>query len=53
MFDSVVSWAVVFIIGVMGFIAFLRVCVAAHRPARKDYGTVESMKINLDWGKKN
>ena len=48
---NVVIWAMVFVLGMFAAIAFLCACVKAH-PAKKEYTVVESMRVNLDWGKK-
>lgn len=50
--DSVISWGVLVILSIIGMVAFLKVVADAHPAPRKDYGKVESMKMNLDWGKK-
>ena len=49
--DNVVSWLVVFMGGMVGFVQFVRVCLPKEAP-RKEYGYIKSMEINLDWGKK-
>ena len=49
MMDSVVSWAVLAVGTFSAFVGFVH-AFAASKPARHDYGTVESMKINLHWG---
>lgn len=49
--DSIISWLLLdvgaLVAGLWALVAFVK-----SRPApRKDYGTVKSAKINLDWGK--
>ena len=49
--DSVVSWLMLFVGGMIGFIQFARVCLPKEA-TRKEYGYVKGAGVNLDWGKK-
>lgn len=51
MMDSILTWCLLdvgaIILGIYALVSF----VNSKPTPRKDYGTVKSAKINLDWGK--